>query len=332
MAGNAAAIENVMAGGDSAGRGLPAGMVLGAWGGRSAIPGRRLCRPCGGSGNQPPAGIHPIGRRRMRILITGGEGQLGTELIAQANAHGTELLAPTLAQMDLTDPAQVDAFWDAFRPAALINAAAYTAVDRAETEPDLAYAVNAAAPAYLAGRCRRAGIPLIHISTDYVFDGLKGSPYLEEDPLSPLGVYGRSKAEGESAVRGALDRHLIIRTSWLYSAHGANFVKTVMRLAAERDELRIVDDQLGSPTSAADLAARAPVHRRPPGRRHGIALGHLPLLRQRSNLVVRADAPRARSPRGAGAHDLLPPHAHHHGAISNPGPPAGLFGAGLPPD
>jgi dTDP-4-dehydrorhamnose reductase len=190
----------------------------------------------------------------MRILITGGEGQLGTELIAQAKAHGTELLAPTLAQMDLTDPAQVDAFWDAFRPEALINAAAYTAVDRAETEPDLAYAVNAAAPAYLAGRCRRAGIPLIHISTDYVFDGLKGSPYLEEDPLSPLGVYGRSKAEGESAVRGALDRHLIIRTSWLYSAHGANFVKTVMRLAAERDELRIVDDQLGSPTSAADLA------------------------------------------------------------------------------
>jgi dTDP-4-dehydrorhamnose reductase len=190
----------------------------------------------------------------MRILITGGEGQLGTELIAQSRAHGIEVLAPTLAQMDLTDPAQVDAFWGPFQPQALINAAAYTAVDRAETEPELAFAVNAAAPAYLAGRCRREGIPLIHISTDYVFDGRKGSPYLEEDPLSPLGVYGRSKAEGESAVRGALDRHLIIRTSWLYSAHGANFVKTVMRLAAERDELRIVDDQFGSPTSAEDLA------------------------------------------------------------------------------
>jgi len=190
----------------------------------------------------------------MRILITGGEGQLGTELIAQSKAHGTEVLAPTLAQMDLTDPARVDVFWDAFQPEALINAAAYTAVDRAETEPDLAFAVNAAAPAYLAQRCRRAGIPLIHISTDYVFDGQKGSPYLEEDPISPLGVYGRSKAEGESAVRGALDRHLIIRTAWLYSARGANFVKTVMRLAAERDELRIVDDQLGSPTSATDLA------------------------------------------------------------------------------
>lgn len=190
----------------------------------------------------------------MRILITGGEGQLGTELIAQSAAHDTVVLAPTLAQMDLTAPASIDAFWDAFQPQALINAAAYTAVDRAETEPDLAFAVNAAAPAYLARRCRREGIPLIHISTDYVFDGAKGSPYLEEDPVSPLGVYGRSKAEGESAVRGALDRHLIVRTAWLYSAHGANFVKTVMRLAAERDELRIVDDQLGSPTSAADLA------------------------------------------------------------------------------
>jgi dTDP-4-dehydrorhamnose reductase len=190
----------------------------------------------------------------MRLLITGGEGQLGTELIAQSGAHGAEILAPTLAQMDLTDPARVDAFWDGFRPEALINAAAYTAVDRAEAEPDLAFAVNATAPAFLASRCRREGIPLIHISTDYVFDGTKGSPYLEEDPISPLGVYGRSKAEGESAVRRALDRHLIIRTSWLFSAHGANFVKTVMRLAAERDDLRIVDDQFGSPTSAADLA------------------------------------------------------------------------------
>ena len=191
----------------------------------------------------------------MKIMITGGEGQLGTELIDQSAAHGIEVLAPTLAEMDLTRPADVDGFWDAFRPTAVINAAAYTAVDRAESEAELAFAVNAAAPAYLARRCSRQGIPLIHISTDYVFDGLKGSPYLEEDPIAPLGVYGRSKAEGESAVRGALDRHLIIRTSWLYSAHGINFVKTVMRLAAERDELRIVDDQVGSPTCATDLAA-----------------------------------------------------------------------------
>jgi dTDP-4-dehydrorhamnose reductase len=191
----------------------------------------------------------------VKALVTGGEGQLGTELIAQAGDHGIDILAPTLAEMDLTRPAQIDAFWDAFRPAVVINAAAYTAVDRAESEPELASAVNAAAPEYIARRCAREGVPLIQISTDYVFDGRKGSPYREDDPISPLGVYGRSKAEGESAVRGALDRHLIVRTAWLYSPHGVNFVKTVIRLAAERNELRIVDDQFGSPTSAADLAA-----------------------------------------------------------------------------
>jgi dTDP-4-dehydrorhamnose reductase len=190
----------------------------------------------------------------MKILLTGGKGQLGLELLAQAAAHGVEMVAPSHAEMDLMQPDRIDAFWDAFRPAAVINAAAYTAVDRAETEAVLAFAVNSTAPAYLARRCFREGIPLIHISTDYVFDGRKGSPYLEEDPVAPLGVYGRSKAEGESAVRGLLEHHLIIRTSWLYSAHRANFVKTVIRLAAERDELRIVDDQVGSPTCAADLA------------------------------------------------------------------------------
>ena len=190
----------------------------------------------------------------MKIFLTGGEGQLGTELIAQAAAHGMDVLAPPLAKMDLTRPEQIDAFWDDFQPEAVINAAAYTAVDRAESEADLAFAVNAQAPAFMARRCAREGIPLIHISTDYVFDGRKGTPYLEEDPVMPLGVYGRSKAEGEAAVRRALGPHLIVRTAWLYSAHGVNFVKTVMRLVAERDELRIVDDQLGCPTCAADLA------------------------------------------------------------------------------
>jgi dTDP-4-dehydrorhamnose reductase len=191
----------------------------------------------------------------LRILLTGGEGQLGTELIAQAPRFGVELVAPTLAQMDLTRPSDVDAVWDATRPAAVINAGAYTAVDRAETEADLAFAINAAAPARMAGRCATEKIPLVHISTDYVFDGCRREPYREEDPVAPLGVYGRSKAEGEAAVRSTLDRHVIVRTAWLYSAHGANFVKTVMRLVAERDELRIVDDQVGSPTCAEDLAA-----------------------------------------------------------------------------
>ena len=190
----------------------------------------------------------------MKIFLTGGEGQLGTELIAQAAAHGMDILAPSLAKMDLTRPEQIDPFWDDFQPEAVINAAAYTAVDRAESESDLAFAVNAQAPAFMARRCAREGIPLIHISTDYVFDGRKGTPYHEEDPVMPLGVYGRSKAEGEAAVRRAGGAHFIVRTAWLYSAHGVNFVKTVMRLVAERDELRIVDDQFGCPTCAADLA------------------------------------------------------------------------------
>jgi dTDP-4-dehydrorhamnose reductase len=191
----------------------------------------------------------------MKVLLTGGEGQLGTELIDQAKEYRFEMLAPTMAEMDLTRPADLDRFWGLFQPTLVINAAAYTAVDRAESEEKLAFAVNATAPAHIARRCAREGIPLIHISTDYVFDGQKDSPYLEDDPISPLGVYGRSKAEGESAVRSAFDQHLIVRTAWLYSAHGSNFVKTIMRLAAERDDLRVVDDQIGSPTSAADLAA-----------------------------------------------------------------------------
>lgn len=190
----------------------------------------------------------------MKLFVTGGEGQLGTELIAQAASHSMQVLAPPLAQMDFTRPEQLDRLWDEFRPAAVINAAAHTAVDRAESEPELAFAVNAEAPGRIARRCAREGVPLIHVSTDYVFDGLKGAPYLEDDPIAPLGVYGRSKAAGEAAVRDGLAQHLIVRTAWLYSAHGANFVKTMMRLAAERNELRVVDDQFGCPTCAADLA------------------------------------------------------------------------------
>lgn len=190
----------------------------------------------------------------MKLFLTGGEGQLGTELIRLAALDGVEIAAPTMAAMDLTDPVKVQAIFSSFRPTAVINAAAYTAVDRAETEPELAFAVNAAAPAHLARLCTRAGIPLLHVSTDYVFDGRKRTPYLEEDPVCPLGVYGRSKADGEAAVRSEVKEHLIIRTAWLYSPHGVNFLKTIVRLASERDELRIVDDQLGCPTCAADLA------------------------------------------------------------------------------
>ena len=189
-----------------------------------------------------------------RLLLFGAAGQVGAAVAAAAAEAGFAPIALARGDCDIADADAVAEAVAGSRALFAVNAAAYTAVDRAETEAELAFAVNAAAPAYLARRCSREGIPFFHISTDYVFDGLKGSPYLEEDPMAPLGVYGRSKAEGESAVRGALDRHLIIRTSWLYSAHGSNFVKTVMHLAAERDELRIVDDQLGSPTCAADLA------------------------------------------------------------------------------
>ncbi|MDO8942984.1 MAG: dTDP-4-dehydrorhamnose reductase [Desulfobacterales bacterium] len=190
----------------------------------------------------------------MNILVTGAEGQLGTELVRQAPACGVVVTAPLLAEMDLTNYARVEEVFAAVRPAAVINTAAYTLVDRAETESDLAFAVNAAAPAHLARLCGRAGIPLIQVSTDYVFDGRKQTPYVEDDPIAPLGVYARSKAEGEAAVRGTLREHLIVRTAWLYSPYGSNFVRTILRLAAEGKELRIVDDQVGSPTCAADFA------------------------------------------------------------------------------
>jgi dTDP-4-dehydrorhamnose reductase len=190
----------------------------------------------------------------MNILVTGAEGQLGTELVRQAPACGVVVTAPLLAEMDLTNCARVAEVFAAVRPAAVINTAAYTLVDRAETESDLAFAVNAAAPAHLARLCARASVPLVQVSTDYVFDGRKQTPYVEDDPIAPLGVYARSKAEGEAAVRGTLREHLIVRTAWLYSPYGSNFVRTIMRLAAEGKELRIVDDQLGSPTCAADFA------------------------------------------------------------------------------
>ena len=136
----------------------------------------------------------------------------------------------------------------------VINAAAYTAVDKAESEEDIAYAVNKDGPAYLASACKEAGIPLIHVSTDYVFDGSKKGPYLESDPVSPLGVYGRSKAAGEEEIRSRLQKHIILRTAWLYGIHGSNFVKTMLRLGKERQSLRVVSDQYGCPTYASDLA------------------------------------------------------------------------------
>lgn len=140
------------------------------------------------------------------------------------------------------------------KPDLVFNATAYTAVDKAESDAEAAFAINRDGPGHVAAACAAAGAALVHVSTDYVFDGEKGAPYTEEDPVAPLGVYGQSKEAGEQAVRAHLDRALIVRTAWVFSAHGHNFVKTMLRLAAERDELRVVADQHGCPTPAADLA------------------------------------------------------------------------------
>jgi dTDP-4-dehydrorhamnose reductase len=172
-----------------------------------------------------------------------------------AKAGDMECLGLDRPQFDITDRQAVEKALNKGRFSVVINASAYTAVDNAESERDEAFAVNAEGPGYLASVCAQQDIPLVHISTDYVFDGLKGSPYVETDPICPTSAYGESKAAGEHAVRDHLEAHLILRTSWLYSTHGNNFVKTILRLASEREELRVVADQYGCPTYAADLAA-----------------------------------------------------------------------------
>lgn len=159
-----------------------------------------------------------------------------------------------MPQFDITDRKSVQEAVGKEDYSLVINAAAYTAVDKAETESDLAFEVNCSGPAHLASSCSKKGVSLIHISTDFVFDGKNRMPYRETDPVCPLSVYGRSKAAGESEVRDRLEKHIILRTSWLYSTHGNNFVKTILRLARENEELRVVDDQFGCPTYAADLA------------------------------------------------------------------------------
>ncbi|MFZ2956183.1 MAG: dTDP-4-dehydrorhamnose reductase [Candidatus Ozemobacteraceae bacterium] len=190
----------------------------------------------------------------IRILVTGAYGQLGTELQKAASGDRFTVTAVDLSDLDITHALAVRTFLSPGRFDLVINAAAYTAVDKAEKEIAACYAVNRDGPALLAAACASAAIPMIHVSTDYVFDGKKNTPYVESDPVHPEGVYAISKAEGEEAVRSALPHHLIVRTSWLYSAHGQNFVKTALRLARERDLLRIVADQHGCPTSAHDLA------------------------------------------------------------------------------
>jgi dTDP-4-dehydrorhamnose reductase len=188
------------------------------------------------------------------ILMFGGNGQLGQELTRAATGKRTPLIALGHEQADITDAAAVADALARCRPALVVNAAAYTKVDLAESEAVAAAAANADGPAVLATACSRAGVPLLHISSDYVFDGSKQSPYRESDPVAPLGVYGRTKAAGDAAVRDILTRHIILRTAWVYGEFGQNFLKTMLRLARERDELRVVADQRGSPTSTRELA------------------------------------------------------------------------------
>lgn len=190
----------------------------------------------------------------MELFVTGANGQVGWELVRQGPAHDFVVAGFDRARLDITDDSAVRRAMAAQAPDLMINCAAYTAVDRAESDADAAFRVNRDGPAILAAACTHAQIPLIHLSTDYVFDGSLPRPYREDDPVAPLGVYGRSKEAGEAAVRNVLAEHIILRTAWVYGAHGHNFVKTMLRLGREREVISVVNDQIGCPTCAADLA------------------------------------------------------------------------------
>lgn len=187
------------------------------------------------------------------LLLTGGSGQVGTG-IKRSNRDRFDIIAPGRDEVDLCDPASITDYISSRDWAAILNCAAYTAVDKAEADEMTAFKVNAIAPGIIAQAAAERAIPVLHVSTDYVFNGGKRAPYVEDDPVAPLGVYGASKEAGERAVRGAGGRHIILRTAWVVSPWSNNFVKTMLRLAAEREELGVVRDQIGCPTSAVDIA------------------------------------------------------------------------------
>ncbi len=189
----------------------------------------------------------------MRVLVTGARGQVGSD-VARLLGASAQVFAHDRSTLDLAVPEQVEARVREAAPHIVVNAAAYTAVDRAESEPQAARAVNATGVGVLGAAARRCGALVIHYSTDYVFDGRKAGPYVEEDATAPLGVYGATKLEGERALAASGCAHVILRTSWVYAPHGRNFLLTMLRLAASRDEVRVVDDQYGAPTSSLQLA------------------------------------------------------------------------------
>ena len=188
----------------------------------------------------------------MKILLTGKNGQVGFELQKKLSTLG-EVIATDREELDLANPDAIRQFIDQTKPDIIINPAAYTAVDKAESKPDLAYQINTLAPEVLADKARELDIPLVHFSTDYVFDGLKKEAYIETDPTNPQSVYGKTKYEGEEKVR-VNSKHIILRTSWVFGSHGNNFLKTILRLIQEKDSLNIVNDQWGSPASASMLS------------------------------------------------------------------------------
>ena len=188
------------------------------------------------------------------LAIIGANGQVARALVSAAGKRGIAAVAAGRGEADITNQRSLETLLARVRPWAVVNAAAYTAVDKAESEPEAAFRVNAEGPALLALLCARLGLPLIHISTDYVFGGHGHAPLGENEPLAPANVYAASKAAGEAAVRDNSSRHIILRTAWVYDEEGANFMRTMLRLALTREEIGVVDDQLGSPTYAADLA------------------------------------------------------------------------------
>ncbi len=208
----------------------------------------------------------------MTVLVFGGNGQVGQELlralaplgkVVATTRSGTLPDGSACETADFGQPESLPALLDRLQPSVVVNAAAYTAVDRAEQDVEAAFAANAQAPGMIARWCAAHGVPFVHYSTDYVFDGQGTEPYREDEPTAPLGVYGTSKRDGEDAVRAAGGRHLIFRTAWVYASHGANFLRTMLRVGAERDQLRVVADQVGTPTPAAliaDVTAQALRH------------------------------------------------------------------------
>jgi len=190
----------------------------------------------------------------VKILITGAEGQVGKELVTIANQHNYDVISAGRVELDITQVKSVADYIQSSQPDIIINAAAYTAVDKAEEEQITAYAINRDGVDNLAAVCAKQNIPLFHISTDYVFNGEKTDAYSEEDNVSPLGVYGESKWQGEEAIRAQLTQYIILRVAWVFGAHGNNFVKTMLRLAKDKDVLNVVADQFGGPSPAKNIA------------------------------------------------------------------------------